>query len=77
LQGEVFKSPALSQIGKIFLEHVRGLIDLEGEHIALLQSRKLGKYYARDQVHPDYLSKLYKTKKFKAFEGLIQKYFGS
>ena len=46
LQGNHYEAPTLTAIGNIFLAHVRGLIELEGEKIALLQSRKLGKYYA-------------------------------
>jgi len=45
LQGKSFKEPSVLQIGEIFLEHVRGLIALEGEKVALLQARSLGKYY--------------------------------
>lgn len=48
LQGNIFTPPSLEEIGEIFLTHVRGLIELEGEKVALLQTRKLGKYYARD-----------------------------
>jgi tRNA-dihydrouridine synthase len=47
LAGETFVPPSLARIGDVFLQHVRGLINLEGEHIAILQSRKLIKYYAR------------------------------
>lgn len=47
LQGQTYHIPNVSQIGEIFLTHVQGLIALEGEKIAILQSRKLGKYYAR------------------------------
>ncbi len=48
LQGNVYIPPSLAEIGDIFLNHVQGLIELEGEKIALLQIRKIGKYYARD-----------------------------
>lgn len=48
LQGNTYTLPTLTEIGDIFLTHVRGLIELEDEKIALLQSRKLGKYYARN-----------------------------
>ncbi len=48
LQGNAFIPPTLTEIGEIFLSHVRGLIELENEKSALLQSRSLGKYYARN-----------------------------
>lgn len=48
MQGFTYTPPTLEEIGEIFLSHVRGLIELEGEKVALLQSRKLGKYYARN-----------------------------
>jgi tRNA-dihydrouridine synthase B len=45
--GQTFTPPPLQEIGELFLQHVRGLIELEGEKIAVLQARKLIKYYAR------------------------------
>ena len=46
-QGHVFTPPSFADIGQLFLQHVQGLIALEGEKVAVLQSRKLIKYYAR------------------------------
>ena len=43
-----FKVPALQQRGAILLEHIEDLIFLEGEMRAMLQARKITKYYARD-----------------------------
>lgn len=48
LLGNVFVPPSLAEIGEIFLAHIRGLIELENEKSAVLQSRSLGKYYARN-----------------------------
>ncbi|MBA3661970.1 MAG: tRNA-dihydrouridine synthase family protein [Gammaproteobacteria bacterium] len=43
-----FSIPSLSDTGKIFLEHVAMLIELlDNEKHALLQARKIAKYYAR------------------------------
>ncbi|MDP1573598.1 MAG: tRNA-dihydrouridine synthase family protein [Coxiellaceae bacterium] len=42
-----FKTPSKKDRGELFLQHAKGLIDLEGEKIAMLQCRKFGKYYAR------------------------------
>lgn len=53
LNGKPYQLPTVVEIGRIFLEHVAGLIELEGEKIALLQSRSLLKYYARGCVNAD------------------------
>ena len=45
--------PDLFKQGNMLLQHVRGLIEFDGEHAALLQSRKLCKYYARYLPHSD------------------------
>ena len=47
IRGEKFTPPTQAKIGELFLEHLDGLISLEGEKIAVLQARKLIKYYAR------------------------------
>jgi tRNA-dihydrouridine synthase B len=50
LLGQAFKMPSLSEVGAMLIQHAQGLIDLEGEVVALLQSRKLLKYY---MLHAD------------------------
>lgn len=47
LQNDETASPTLKQVAKAFLQHIHGLIELEGERNAIFQSRKLAKYYAR------------------------------
>ncbi len=48
LADEKFEAPSLEEIGKMFIEHVLQLIDLlNHEKLAILQSRKFAKYYAR------------------------------
>ncbi len=50
--GEVFAPPSPSTIRTIFLEHVEGLIHLlDNEKFAILEARKLAKYYARTLPH--------------------------
>jgi tRNA-dihydrouridine synthase B len=46
--GEAPIKPSISQRGEWLLEHIHGLIDMDGEKLAILQSRKLAKYYARE-----------------------------
>ncbi len=48
LKGDVFEIPSVEQIGDILLEHIDRLIQLDSEKLAVLQSRKLAKYYARE-----------------------------
>lgn len=48
LQGKTFVTPTPLQIAELFIQHIKGLIELEPEKIALLQARKLAKYYDRE-----------------------------
>jgi tRNA-dihydrouridine synthase B len=43
-----FTPPSLLEITQCYLEHVQGLIPLDGEKLAVLQARKLAKYYFKD-----------------------------
>ena len=70
LQGNVFTPPSLTEIGEIFLEHVRGLMALENEKSAILQSRSLGKYYARNYF--DRIPFLQSMGKINAYDDLAQ-----
>ena len=46
---EKFTPPLLKKIGEIFVEHVEELTKLlDSERFAILQARKIAKYYARD-----------------------------
>lgn len=47
LNNQSFQEPTLTERGEILRQHIRGLISLENEKLAILQSRKLAKYYAR------------------------------
>lgn len=44
-KGEEVSEPGLPEREALFLEHVTGLVELDGEYSALLQARKLSKYY--------------------------------
>jgi len=41
-----FVQPSLSQVGAVFIEHIQALAELETAYLAVLQARKLAKYYA-------------------------------
>ncbi len=46
--------PSLMEIGQLFVEHTRDLAELlQGEKFAVLESRKLAKYYARNVPNKD------------------------
>lgn len=47
LNPETFTRPSYQLIGDVFKQHIQRLIELDGEKLAILQSRKLAKYYAR------------------------------
>lgn len=72
-----FKAPTLHQIGSLFLQHVEGLIALEGEKQAILQSRRLAKYYARAlENKASFLEVIYADTEFSVFSKTIKTYFG-
>lgn len=76
MQGLIFTPPNLREIGEIFLAHVRGLIELEGEKNALLQSRKLGKYYARDYFDRiAFLQAMGQVKTYNGLAEIVKNYF--
>ncbi len=78
LAGEIYIPPSLASIGDLFLQHVRGLIDLEGEPIAILQSRKLVKYYARPLAsRPVLLEQVNQVSDYVRLEGLTREYFNA
>ena len=77
LQGNVFIPPTLAEIGEIFLEHIRGLMALENEKSAILQSRSLGKYYARDYFdRTTFLQAIGQIKTYHDLAHLVKESFG-
>lgn len=48
MEGKDFKNPSLEEVGSIFMRHVEELAELlEYEKFAVLQARKVAKYYGR------------------------------
>jgi len=72
LQGKPYTPPGLKEIGLLFLEHIRGLIKLEGEKVALLQSRKLAKYYIRHHLPSDTIEPLQNVTTYSELEELVR-----
>lgn len=66
-----FVCPNTKEIGLIFIEHIARLIELlNNEKFAILQARKLAKYYARDLTDKinfcDHINSCYTLKDFEA-----------
>lgn len=78
LNGQFFLEPSIETVGGIFLAHVEGLMALEGEQPAILQARKLGKYYARAYIQVgSYFDEIVQIKKYSDLQAMIEKYFNT
>lgn len=77
LQNENFQMPDAKEIGKIFIEHISQLANLDGEYRAVLQARKMSKYYARNAVNnsAEFLQKIMGVEDFSSFSQLVSAYF--
>lgn len=76
LSGGDFECPTQSTIGKLFLQHARGLIELDGEYNAMMQCRKIGKYYARSiNQKNDFLAALYQCNTYESLETMVNHYW--
>lgn len=56
-----FTVPNLQTIILLFIEHIEGLAKLESEHKALLQARKLSRYYFREFLKLEDIKALYQV----------------
>lgn len=75
LQGKVFEVPDLKTIGGLYQQHVAGLIELEGEKPALLQSRKLAKYYARGRLSDVQLQDFFRLSTWAELTAAVEQHF--
>lgn len=77
-EGKIFIPPSVQTSGEIFLAHLSRLINLEGEKLGVLQSRKLIKYYARDLPDDLKLKLVEKAQKiisFQEMQRLVEGFF--
>lgn len=75
-QGKTFIPPSPIEIGHLFLQHVTQLIKIEGEYQAILQSRRFGKYYAKNIMSADlFVQELNHTTELQALIKLVHLYF--
>jgi tRNA-dihydrouridine synthase B len=76
IEKKPFQRPNSSQIGRLFLQHVQGLSEIDGEYNAIFQCRKMGKYYARHiDDKTEFLERLYTTETLASLMDIIQRYF--
>jgi tRNA-dihydrouridine synthase B len=77
MRGESFSPPSLPEIGHIFVRHVEELVDLLGyEKFAILQARKVAKYYARSLGNrADFCAAVNNCETLEDFQGFCKKYF--
>lgn len=79
MQREAFDVPSMKQIGLLLLRHARLLIDLlQNENTAILQMRKIAKYYARPLPHKAaFVAVLQQCNKLCDLEEIVTQYFGA
>jgi tRNA-dihydrouridine synthase B len=77
MRGNVFEIPSWQERGAAFLQHVEQLIELlRNEYFALLQARKLAKYYARELPEKEqFCFQMNTCTELNAFKTLIFSYF--
>ncbi|MCX7121883.1 MAG: tRNA-dihydrouridine synthase family protein [Gammaproteobacteria bacterium] len=76
MRGETFSPPSNTDIGQLFLKHITGLVEMENERNAIFQSRKMGKYYARNlENKAGFLEALYSIESFSELEKTVSVYF--
>lgn len=75
LLGQPFEAPDLKTIGELYSQHVQGLIELEGEKPALLQSRKLAKYYARGRLSDEQLQDFFQVSTWLELSTAVEQHF--
>jgi len=76
MDGQSFTAPSTPAVGALFREHVLGLAELESEFIAVIQSRKLAKYYIRHRFDGTaFQQELNKAEDLATVAKLIEQYF--
>lgn len=72
-----FTKPSVAHIGEVLINHIEGLASLDSPIQAVLQARKIGKYYSRYAIpsHQEFTSCLMQCTTLDAFIRLVQQYF--
>jgi len=76
-RGETFVMPKNTDIAGMFIEHIEKLaLLLENEKFALLQARKMAKYYARGLTQRmEFVDEINKTENMNEFKMICSRYF--
>ncbi len=76
-QQRPFTKPTAKQIGEVFINHIERLASTDSEFHAVLQARKMGKYYARHTIESShqFTLDLMACKTLQAFTTLVEHYF--
>lgn len=78
LQGTLFSPPSQIEVGEMFIEHLTALVQLDGEHLAVLQARKLAKYYAQSiENRTSFVLSVQTTRACADVFALIRQFFNS
>lgn len=72
-----FTKPSTAMIGEVFIDHVERLASIDSAQRAVLQARKMGKYYSRNAIPSshEFTLKLMQCTTLNAFNSLVQQYF--
>lgn len=78
MQNEEFTMPSWQERGEVFLQHVEQLIELlKSEPFAILQARKLAKYYARELPKKEqFAEQMNVCTQLNELKTLVTSYFG-
>ncbi len=76
-QQQQYQLPSPIQIGEIFIDHIERLALLDSEYRAVLQARKMAKYYARSAIPAavDFCRQIMQCSTLNSFRELVQLYF--
>jgi len=74
---QTYQPPTPPQIGQIFIDHIERLAQLDSEYRAVLQARKMAKYYARNKISTayDFICQTMKCSTLISLRQLIQQHF--
>lgn len=72
-----FQKPSATIIGETLIDHIERLASLDSDFRALLQSRKIGKYYARHAInaHHEFTLQTTRCKTLPEFISLVRQHF--
>lgn len=76
-QHENYQLPSPAQIGEIFIDHIERLARLDSEYRAVLQARKMAKYYARNAIPRafDFVLQIMQCSTMDSFRELVRQHF--